>query len=100
MRDARLGAVEATPAAQSEWLEHTQALVRGTLRAKYDSWYLGANIPGKPRVFMIYTGGLGSYKDHCDSAATDGYRGFEFTPLAEGASDSASGVSHRAAAGR
>jgi cyclohexanone monooxygenase len=99
MRETGLGAVEATPAAQSEWMEHTQGLVRDTLRVKYDSWYLGANIPGKPRVFMVYTGGLGAYKQRCDATASDGYRGFEFSALAEGtAYDGNSDASHRVSA--
>ena len=41
-----------------------------------DSWYLGANIPGKPRVFMPYAGGVGAYRQKCDEVAAAGYEGF------------------------
>ena len=45
-----------------------------------DSWYMGANIPGKPRVFMPYIGGVGAYRQACDAVAADGYRGFRISP--------------------
>jgi cyclohexanone monooxygenase len=45
-----------------------------------NSWYLGANIPGKPRVFMPFVGGVGIYRDICDDVAANGYQGFVFTP--------------------
>jgi cyclohexanone monooxygenase len=48
-----------------------------------DSWYLGANIPGKPRVFMPYVGGVGAYREKCEAIAADGYPGFTFTPAQE-----------------
>ena len=41
-----------------------------------NSWYLGANIPGKPRVFMPYAGGVGTYRKMCDEIASNGYEGF------------------------
>ena len=47
-----------------------------TLMPKAASWYLGANVPGKPRVFMPYVGGVGSYRKICDEVAADHYRGF------------------------
>ncbi len=79
MRSQGLDSIEANATAQDEWVEHTQDFVRGTMRMRVDSWYVGANIPGKPRVFMVYTGGLGTYKGHCDEAAAHGYAGFEFS---------------------
>jgi hypothetical protein len=39
---------------------------------------MGANIPGKPRVFMLYVGGVGRYRTICEEVAADGYRGFAF----------------------
>jgi len=42
-----------------------------------NSWYVGANIPGKPRVFMPYVGGFAGYKKTCDAIAAEGYKGFE-----------------------
>jgi ribosomal 50S subunit-recycling heat shock protein len=47
------------------------------------NWYLGTNIPGKPRAVLVYQGGLGFYKERCDEIAADGYRGFVFTPARE-----------------
>jgi catechol 2,3-dioxygenase-like lactoylglutathione lyase family enzyme len=44
-----------------------------------DSWYVGANIPGKPRIFMPYVGGVGAYRKKCDQVATRGYEGFTLT---------------------
>jgi len=44
-----------------------------------ESWYIGANIPGKPRVFMPYLGGVGPYRVRCDEVASAGYEGFVLT---------------------
>ena len=44
-----------------------------------NSWYVGANIPGKPRVFMPYVAGVGVYRAKCDEVAASGYRGFRLT---------------------
>jgi cyclohexanone monooxygenase len=44
-----------------------------------NSWYLGANIPGKPRIFMPYVGGVGVYREKCDEVARNGYAGFELS---------------------
>lgn len=45
-----------------------------------NSWYMGANIPGKPRVFTPYIGGVGNYRKTCDEIAEKGYDGFEMEP--------------------
>ena len=47
-----------------------------TLYPLANSWYMGANIPGKPRVFMPYVGGFDRYKRQCDAIAAKGYEGF------------------------
>ena len=47
-----------------------------TLYPLAPSWYMGANIPGKPRVFMPYIGGVGAYREKCDEVAAKGYEGF------------------------
>ena len=47
-----------------------------TLYPQANSWYMGANIPGKPRIFMPYVGGVGTYRAHCDEVAANGYEGF------------------------
>ena len=51
-----------------------------TLYPLANSWYVGANIPGKPRVFMPYVGGFAGYKQKCDAVAGNGYEGFVLTP--------------------
>jgi cyclohexanone monooxygenase len=71
--------VEATPEAEEAWVEHVNELSQKTLYHMANSWYLGANIPGKPRVFMPYTGGVGNYRQKCDEVAAADYEGFELT---------------------
>jgi cyclohexanone monooxygenase len=78
MRDHDLDSIEATEDATSAWTEHVQAIAHRTLYPKAASWYMGANIPGKPRLFLPYVGGLDHYSDRCDSVAANGYEGFEF----------------------
>ena len=51
-----------------------------TLYPLANSWYMGANIPGKPRVFMPYVGGVGVYRQKCDEVAAKGYEGFRLGP--------------------
>jgi cation diffusion facilitator CzcD-associated flavoprotein CzcO len=69
--------IEATPDAAVEWTAHVQEVADATLYPATDSWYMGANIPGKPRVFLPYIGGLGVYRRRCDQIAADGYPGFQ-----------------------
>jgi len=73
-------AIEPTEEAQTEWTMHVKDVADQTLYPKAASWYMGANIPGKPRVFMPYVGGVDRYKRTCDEVAADGYPGFTFTP--------------------
>lgn len=68
--------IEPTLRAETEWTDHVHALADETLYIKGDSWYIGANIPGKPRVFSIYLGGVPAYQSRCDQIATAGYEGF------------------------
>jgi cyclohexanone monooxygenase len=81
--DARgMAGIEPTVAAQDAWVEHVRQVADRTLRARGDSWYLGANIPGKPRVFMPYIAGVGVYRAKCDEVAANGYDGFELSSSA------------------
>ncbi|QEC48031.1 NAD(P)/FAD-dependent oxidoreductase [Baekduia soli] len=75
-RDRGVSEVEATPEAQERWMEHVAALADGTLFPRADSWYMGANVPGKPRVMLPYVGGVGTYRDVCDEVAAASYEGF------------------------
>ena len=68
--------IEANELAESEWGAHVKELADGTLFPQTDSWYLGANIPGKPRVFLPYVGGFGTYRQLCNEVAEKGYDGF------------------------
>jgi len=69
--------VEAELSAIQDWTNHVTTLANDTLlpRAGH-SWYLGANVPGKPKVFMPYCGGLDVFRAHCEKVAADGYPGF------------------------
>ncbi len=77
MRARGLQRIETTEAAADRWVEQVNAAADATLlpQAKH-SWYLGANVPGKPRVFMPYAGGMAHYRDICDAVAANGYEGF------------------------
>jgi len=70
--------MEATPAAEDGWVEHVNAVADKTLYKHANSWYLGANIPGKPRVFMPYVAGVGVYRRECEEVVAANYRGFTF----------------------
>ncbi|WP_043341200.1 flavin-containing monooxygenase [Belnapia moabensis] len=74
----RHGAVrlEAEATAQERWMEHNNEVARRTLYPRAGSWYMGANVQGKPRVFMPYIGGVAAYRQACDNAAKDSYSGF------------------------
>lgn len=78
MREHGLRVIEATEAAQDEWGEHVASFITGTIRASdsCNSWYLGANVPGKKRVYMSYYGGQPLYTQKCNEIAADDYRGF------------------------
>ena len=65
-----------TQQAEVEWVAHVNEIAAQTMFMLADSWYLGANIPGKPRVFMPYPGGVGAYRQKCDEVAEAGYEGF------------------------
>lgn len=75
-RDART--IEPSIEAEDAWVRHVFEVADGTMLTaeSCNSWYLGANIPGKPRIFMPYVAGVGAYRQHCEAVAADGYRGF------------------------
>jgi cyclohexanone monooxygenase len=68
--------IEARPDHERAWMDHVQQVADGTLYPRANSWYLGANVPGKPRKFMPYLGGLGVYRAKCDEVAGARYDGF------------------------
>jgi len=71
-----LAAMEATAEAEQQWTAHVAEVANATLMVTSNSWYIGANIPGKPRVFMPYLGGVGAYRQRCNEIAEKGYEGF------------------------
>jgi cyclohexanone monooxygenase len=71
--------IEATSQAESNWVLTTNEVAARTLYMRASSWYLGANIAGKPRVFMPYVGGFNRYREICEEVVTSGYEGFQFT---------------------
>ena len=77
MRNAGQTRIEAKPDAVDDWMVQVQEVADRTLFTKtLHSWYLGANVPGKPRVFMPYIGGMARYRRICDEVADKGYEGF------------------------
>ena len=86
-----------TQDAEVEWVAHVNDIAAQTMFMLADSWYLGANIPGKPRVFMPYPGGVGAYRQKCDEVADAGYEGFTLTrrETADASQRAASGGARR-----
>jgi cyclohexanone monooxygenase len=68
--------IEPEVPAEDEWVQHVNDIASFTLFPTANSWYVGANIPGKPRVFMPYIGGVAMYKQKCDDVALKDYEGF------------------------
>jgi cyclohexanone monooxygenase len=79
MRERNHTIIEATTEAEEKWVAHVNEVANMTLYPQANSWYMGANIPGKPRIFMPYIGGVGAYRQICDEVAAKGYRGFAMT---------------------
>jgi cyclohexanone monooxygenase len=77
MRERGYAAIEATAEAQEMWVAHVNDVGNLTLYPQANSWYMGANVPGKPRIFMPYIGGVGVYRQKCDEVAAKGYEGFK-----------------------
>jgi len=76
LREAGHTRIEASAEAQEGWMAHHFEVAGRTLRSKTGSWYTGANIAGKPQVFMPYIGGHPTYRLKCEEVAAKGYEGF------------------------
>jgi cyclohexanone monooxygenase len=76
MRARGVARIEATGEAEDAWVAHVNDVADASLRATCGSWYVGANVPGKPRVFMPYIGGVPVYGQKCKAVAANGYEGF------------------------
>lgn len=68
--------IEAQRESQDAWTTHVSSLVRGTVLEKSESWYVGANVPGKPRTILAYMGGVPRYRSACEASREKGYDGF------------------------
>ena len=79
LRAHERGRIEATAEAEDAWVAHVDQVGHMTLYPLAKSWYMGANIPDKPRIFMPYVGGVGVYRQKCDDVAARGYEGFALT---------------------
>ena len=74
-----LDTIEPTALAESGWDQHVRDCGAFTLHPTANSWYMGANVPGKPRVFLPYIGGVNAYRQACDDVVSQGYLGFRLT---------------------
>jgi cyclohexanone monooxygenase len=81
MRAHGLDTMEAVKEAEDKWVAHVNDVAYTTLFPQANSWYMGANIPGKPRIFMPYIGGVGPYRQICNDVAAKGYEGFAMAGL-------------------
>jgi cyclohexanone monooxygenase len=84
MRQRSLEMMEASQQAEDHWVAHVNEVAQMTVYPQANSWYMGANIPGKPRIFMPYIGGVGVYRRICDDVAAKGYEGFAMTAAEQG----------------
>ena len=75
LRAKGIAGIEAKQDAEDNWVAHVNEIADRTLYPMANSWYMGANIPGKPRVFLPYIGGVGVYRQRCDEVAANDYAG-------------------------
>ncbi len=79
LKARNLATIEPRPESELEWIGHVNDVAEGTMFTSpgCNSWYLGANIPGKPRIFMPYVGGFPRYRERCEFEASRDYPGFQ-----------------------
>ena len=90
LRSHDIDTIEPTELAQRRWVQHSNEIADLTLLPSANSWYMGANVPGKPQVFLPYPGGVGGYRDICDEVVERDY--FGFTLARDGATQTNDGV--------
>ena len=76
MREHDFACIAATPEAEDAWTQHVYEIVEGTLIPQTNSWFMGANVPGKKRSFLMYAGGSPLYRQKCEEVVTKGYERF------------------------
>ncbi len=79
LRKQGVTVIEPTADFEAQWVRHHDDTANATLIARTTSWYLGSNVPGKPRRVLSYTGGVGTYRKACNDVAANGYQGFAMT---------------------
>ena len=79
MMSRGLKQIAANSLAENGWMKHVNDLAEQSLRSTCLSWYLGSNVPGKPRVFMPYIGGYDVYREKCDHISQNEYIGFNLS---------------------
>ena len=79
MRQRGASVIEPTDIAEAGWMQHCDDCAAITLHPRANSWYMGANVPGKHRGLMPYIGGVDAYRKACDEVAERGYLGFAFS---------------------
>ncbi|MEA3019357.1 MAG: hypothetical protein QOI47_881, partial [Actinomycetota bacterium] len=75
LRERNLERIEPTPTAEAGWVQHVNDCADITLYPRANSWYMGANVPGKPRVFLPYIGGVDGYRTACDEVVAKDHLG-------------------------
>jgi len=78
MADKGMGSVEPTKEAEDSWMELVHALAQRSLVTKAKTWWVGANVEGKPQGLTLFTGGFHKYREHCTAAIRNGYSDFVF----------------------
>jgi len=76
LREHDIATIEPSGDAEDAWVDHVREVGEASLYPRAKSWYMGANIPGKPRVLLPYVGGVGVYREICEAVAAQGYDGF------------------------
>jgi cyclohexanone monooxygenase len=76
LRDLGAATIEPMQHDEDDWVEHVNEVSKVSLRSTCSSWYVGANIPGRPRVFMPYIGGFPIYVQKCNEVMSNGFEGF------------------------
>ena len=76
LRDRGASVIEPTAEGEDAWVAHHDETASVNLISRTTSWYVGSNVPGKPRRVLSYTGGVGAYREKCDEVAAAGYTGF------------------------
>jgi cyclohexanone monooxygenase/acetone monooxygenase len=79
LRDQEKSVIEPTREGEDAWVAHHDETANATLVTKTDSWYLGSNVPGKPRRLLSYIGGVGTYRQKCEDEAAAGYPAFRMS---------------------